>query len=39
LRAKLKNGVLLIMVPKAAVDKKDESRKRIVIEDDVQDRS
>jgi len=39
LRAKLKNGVLLIMVPKAATDKKDESRKRIVIEDDVQDKS
>jgi HSP20 family molecular chaperone IbpA len=39
LRAKLRNGVLLMMVPKAALDKKDESRKRIVIEDDVQDKS
>lgn len=34
LRAKLRNGILMIMVPKVAVDEKDESRKRIVIEDD-----
>jgi len=34
LRAKLRNGVLMIMVPKVAIDKDDESRKRIIIEDD-----
>jgi len=33
LRAKLRNGMLMIMVPKVAVDKDDESRKRIVIEE------
>jgi len=34
LRAKLRNGVLMIMVPKVAIDKDDESRKRIIVEDD-----
>jgi HSP20 family molecular chaperone IbpA len=39
LRAKLRNGVLLMMVPKAAIDREDESRKRVVIEDDVEEKS